>query len=108
MSKLTEPEIASRLPSARGWERHGDMIVRSWLFPTPKRALEFVGQVVAMAEDADHHPDILLSDRRVRLELSTHAHGGLTEQDFSFAAAVNGLPTETATLDADSPPTPEV
>ena len=45
MSKLSEPEILARLPLAKGWERHGDMLVRTWQFPSFRRAMEFVNQV---------------------------------------------------------------
>ena len=94
MAKLTEPEILEKLPTAKGWERHGDMLVRSWQFPSFRRALEFVNQVAALCERFDHHPDIVLSFRDVRLEVSTHADGGLTGRDFAFAAEVNALPTD--------------
>lgn len=94
MAKLSEPEIQAKLPAARGWERHGDMIVRSWQFPSFRRALEFVNQVASLAEKSDHHPDIILSYRTVRLELSTHSDGGLTDRDFAFAGEINALPTD--------------
>ena len=94
MSKLSESEILERLPDAKGWERHGDMIVRSWQFPSFQRALEFVGQVGAIAVKSDHFPDIILSYRTVRLEISTHAEGGITEQDFAFAREANALPSD--------------
>jgi 4a-hydroxytetrahydrobiopterin dehydratase len=94
MAKLTEAEILDRMPSAKGWERHGDMLVRSWQFPSFRRALEFVNQVAALAEKLDHHPDIILSYRSVRLELSTHTDGGLSERDFAFVAEIQTLPTD--------------
>lgn len=94
MAKLSEPEILEKLPAAKGWDRHGDMLVRSWQFPSFRRALEFVNQVAALAEKFDHHPDIVLSYRDVRLELSTHSDGGLTGRDFAFAAEINALPTD--------------
>ena len=94
MPKLSEPEIIAKLPMAKGWERHGDMLIRSWQFPSFRRALEFVNQVAAMAEKNDHHPDIILSYRKVRLELSTHSDGGLTERDFVLASELNALPTD--------------
>jgi 4a-hydroxytetrahydrobiopterin dehydratase len=94
MPKLSEPEILDRLPAAKGWERHGDMLVRSWQFPSFRRALEFVNKVAALAEKHDHHPDIVLSYRVVRLELSTHSDGGLTDRDFTLAGEVNGLPSD--------------
>ena len=94
MAKLSEPEILEKLPAAKGWDRLGDMLVRSWQFPSFRRALEFVNQVAALAEKADHHPDIVLSYRDVRLELSTHSDGGLTTRDFDFASEINALPTD--------------
>jgi 4a-hydroxytetrahydrobiopterin dehydratase len=94
MAKLSEPEILEKLPAAKGWERHGDMLVRSWQFPSFRRALEFVNHVAALAEKHDHHPDIVLSYRDVRLELSTHSDGGLTDRDFLMASELNALPTD--------------
>ena len=94
MAKLSEPEILDRMPTAKGWERLGDMLVRSWQFPSFRRALEFVNQAAALAEKQDHHPDIILSYRQVRLELSTHSDGGLTPRDFDFAAEINALPVD--------------
>jgi 4a-hydroxytetrahydrobiopterin dehydratase len=94
MPKLNEPDIVSRMSAAKEWQRLGDMLVRSWQFPSSRRALEFVGLVVALADRIDHHPDIILSYRTVRLELSTHADGGLTEDDFALAAEVSALPID--------------
>jgi 4a-hydroxytetrahydrobiopterin dehydratase len=94
MPKLSEPEIFAKMPTAKGWERHGDMLIRSWQFPSFRRALEFVNQVAVLAEKSDHHPDIILSYRKVRLELSTHSDGGLTDKDFELAAEVNAVPTD--------------
>jgi 4a-hydroxytetrahydrobiopterin dehydratase len=94
MSKLTEAEIAGRLPAAKGWERLGDMLVRSWHFPSSRRALGFVTDVVDLAERSGHHPDIVLSYRTVRLELSTHAVGGVTDADFSLLAQIETIPAD--------------
>jgi 4a-hydroxytetrahydrobiopterin dehydratase len=94
MAKMNEAEINDRMPTAKGWERLGDMLVRSWQFPSFRRALEFVNHVAALAEKHDHHPDILLSYRKVQLQLSTHDEGGLTDRDFAIAAEINALPTD--------------
>ncbi|MHB1561473.1 MAG: 4a-hydroxytetrahydrobiopterin dehydratase [Isosphaeraceae bacterium] len=94
MSKLSEPEILARLPMAKGWDRHGDMLVRTWQFPSFRRAMEFVNQVAAVLEKHDHYPDLVVSYRSVRIEISTHDVGGLTDQDFSIIAAINELPTD--------------
>lgn len=94
MSKLSEPEILVRLPMARGWDRHGDMLVRTWQFPSFRRAMEFINQVAAVLEKHDHYPDLIVAYRSVRIEISTHDVGGLTDQDFSIIAAINELPTD--------------
>lgn len=94
MSKLSEAEISARLPMARGWERHGDMLVRTWQFPSFRRALEFVTQVGAVIDKTEHYPDLIVSYRTVRIEISTHDVGGLTERDFELIAAIDEVPTD--------------
>jgi 4a-hydroxytetrahydrobiopterin dehydratase len=94
MAKLSEPQIQDQMPAAKGWDRLGDMLIRTWQFPSSRRALEFVNHAAALAERCDHYPDIILSYRTVRVELSTHADGGLTARDFEVASEFNALPTE--------------
>jgi 4a-hydroxytetrahydrobiopterin dehydratase len=94
MSKLTEAEIQERLPKAKEWERHGDMLVRTWQFPSFRRAIEFVNHAAAIFDKLDHHPDVVLSYRVVRVETSTHDVGGLSERDFVLIAELNEIPTD--------------
>ena len=94
MSKFTEAEIDQRLPEAKGWQRHGDMLVRTWQFPSFRRSIEFVNQVAALIEKTDHYPEIHINYRNVRVEVSTHDVGGLTERDFALITQMNTLPTD--------------
>lgn len=94
MAKMTEPEIQAQMPTVQGWDRLGDMIVRTWQFSSARRALEFVNQAVGQFERHDHYPEIILHYRSVRIELSTHCDGGLTPRDFQLASALNLLPTD--------------
>ena len=94
MPKLSESDIAARLPSAKGWERHGDMLVRTWQFPSFRRAVEFFNQVAGLVEKSDHYPDLVVNYRTVRIEVSTHDVGGLTDRDFSLIAEINEVPTD--------------
>jgi 4a-hydroxytetrahydrobiopterin dehydratase len=94
MSKLTEPEIVARLPMAKGWERHGDMLVRNWQFPSFRRAMEFVNQVGALLDKMEHYPDLILAYRNVRIEISSHDVGGLTQRDFDLISTINEIPTD--------------
>ena len=94
MQKLSEAEVIERLPKAKDWERHGDMLVRSWQFPSFRRAMEFVNRAAPMIEKIDHHPDIIVSYRTVRIEMSTHDVGGLTDLDFALIAEINEISTD--------------
>jgi 4a-hydroxytetrahydrobiopterin dehydratase len=92
---LDDAEIERRLDSLAGWRREAGgsaCIVRDWAFEDFASALAFVGRVGGAAEAAGHHPDILLHGwNKVRLTLSTHSEGGLTDADFKLAATVGEL-----------------
>jgi 4a-hydroxytetrahydrobiopterin dehydratase len=76
----------------KDWTEQDDALVRDFEFSDFAAALAFVNRVGQAAEEANHHPDILLHGwNKVRLTLSTHSEGGLTEKDRDLAAAINGL-----------------
>jgi 4a-hydroxytetrahydrobiopterin dehydratase len=54
-------------------------------------AMYFVNEVAALAEGENHHPDIAISFNKVKLSLSTHSVGGLSENDFIVASKVELL-----------------
>lgn len=92
MARLAEHEISERLSGVDEWRRDGDAISRELSFPDFTAAVAFVNAVAALAEAADHHPDIDLHGyNRVRLTLSTHSEGGLTAADFDLAARIDAL-----------------
>ena len=91
MELLSDEQIAERLSDSE-WAREDDEIVREWKFENFGRAMEFVNAVAEVAEGANHHPDILLHGwNKVRLSVTNHSAGGLTEADFRLAGAVDGL-----------------
>ena len=71
-----------------GWENNGKEITRLYKFKDFAEAMVFVNKVAGLAEAADHHPDIDIRWNKVRLTLSTHSAGGLTEKDFSLARQI--------------------
>jgi 4a-hydroxytetrahydrobiopterin dehydratase len=92
VAPLAEHEIEQRLTGSE-WTREGSLIVREWTFADFADAIAFVNRVAEAAEAANHHPDILLHGwNKVRLELSTHSQGGLTDADFALARQIDGLP----------------
>jgi 4a-hydroxytetrahydrobiopterin dehydratase len=88
MALLTETEIETLLARVPGWERHGSQIRRTWTFPDFAGSMAFVNRVAALAEAADHHPDIDIRYSRVTLVLSSHDAGGLTARDFALAERI--------------------
>ncbi len=74
------------------WRRDAQVIVREWKLDDFAGAIAFVNRVAEVAEAVGHHPDILLHGwNKVRLELSTHSEGGLTQADFEMAARIDAL-----------------
>jgi 4a-hydroxytetrahydrobiopterin dehydratase len=92
MALLSDTEIEQRLAGG-GWRRHEhDAIVRELELADFAGAIAFVNQVADLAERANHHPDILIHGwNGVRLTLSTHSEGGLTEADFALAGEIDRL-----------------
>ena len=88
MPGLSEDAISASLASLSGWERVGDVICRQFHFADFKAAMAFVNRVAGLAEEANHHPDILIEYDSVTLTLSSHDVGGLTERDFRLAARI--------------------
>ena len=88
---LSEQDIDSRLEESQ-WQREGDEIVHERRFDDFAQAMEFVNRVAEAAEEANHHPDILVHGwNKVRLSLTNHSAGGLTEADFEMATRIDKL-----------------
>lgn len=84
-------EIEQRLAGG-DWSRDGEAIVREYELTDFAAAIAFVNRVAELAERVNHHPDILVHGwNRVRLTLSTHSQGGLTEADFGLASEIDRL-----------------
>jgi 4a-hydroxytetrahydrobiopterin dehydratase len=91
MGLLSNDEVERGLAGSE-WTREGDAIARELKFDDFAHAMAFVNQVAEMAEGANHHPDILVHGwNRVRLTLSTHSEGGITQADLDMAHGIDGL-----------------
>jgi 4a-hydroxytetrahydrobiopterin dehydratase len=64
---------------------------RTFELPSFRDAIAFVGRVADLAEEANHHPDIAISYKKVTLRWTTHSAGGLTDLDYELAARTDGL-----------------
>ena len=96
MARLTDAEIEERLQGTE-WRREGDSIVRDIEREGFAAAMVLANAVAEAANAANHHPDILVHDyKHVRLTLSTHSAGGLTENDLGLAGTIDGLVADAA------------
>ncbi|HLM17196.1 MAG TPA: 4a-hydroxytetrahydrobiopterin dehydratase [Acidimicrobiia bacterium] len=85
---LDDDQITTRLGTLQGWVREGVEIVKTFELPTFPDAITFVTRVAERAEAANHHPDIDIRWRNVRIALTTHDAGGLTDLDFDLATEI--------------------
>jgi 4a-hydroxytetrahydrobiopterin dehydratase len=90
MSVLQKRDVDARLDELSGWKRHGDEIRKKYEFAGFAEAMAFVNRVAGLAEAADHHPDIEIKYDRVKLALTTHSEGGITEKDLELAGQIDG------------------
>lgn len=83
---LTRREAEKSLQGLPGWTLQDDTIEKEFRFNSYLEGLEFAYNVGKIAEKQDHHPDILIKWRRVKLSLSTHSIKGLSQNDLIIAA----------------------
>ncbi len=86
--KMNEEEIAARLAGLDGWSLSDDKLEREFLFRDFVEAFGFMSQVALHAEKQNHHPEWSNVYKRVKIALTTHELGGISERDFELAAAI--------------------
>lgn len=91
VEKLTEEQVAEMLVGLSQWSEINGAIQRTYQFKDFVHAMAFVNKIADMAESKQHHPDILIRWNKVTLTLSTHDAGGITDKDFDFAGASDGI-----------------
>ncbi len=94
---LNAEQVREHLRAVPDWRLSDDgrRIRREWRVKDFTTALDFFARIGQVAETEDHHPDLHLTGYcNVAIELSTHAVGGLTENDFILAAKIDQLPVE--------------
>jgi 4a-hydroxytetrahydrobiopterin dehydratase len=88
--KLSDDEVRDGLARLPGWTREGDVIVKVYELESFPAVVDFVGRIAELAEAANHHPDLDIRYRKLRVALSTHDAGGLTAADLSLAGEIEG------------------
>jgi len=88
---LTDAEINTQASRLSGWTVEGSKLHTTRKFKDFITAMEFVNQLVEPAESLGHHPDIEISYNKVKITLTTHDAGGLTQKDFELAEIISQL-----------------
>ncbi|NIP38705.1 MAG: 4a-hydroxytetrahydrobiopterin dehydratase [Candidatus Dadabacteria bacterium] len=88
---LSQQDIEKNLMGLDGWGQAGLEIEKQYRFNNFIESIGFVNKVAILAEKADHHPDILIQYSKVKISLSTHSEGGITEKDFSLAREIEAV-----------------
>ena len=88
MERLSAEEVKRRLEELEGWKLEGDYIVKEFSTKNWKTTMFVVNTIAGLAEVHWHHPDLEVGFKRVKVKLTTHEAGGLTEKDFELAREI--------------------
>ena len=94
---MNAAQVRKSLKKVSGWHliNDGKMIYREFIIQDFMAAIDLINRIGEIAQDANHHPNIHLTDyRKLRIELTTHDVGGLSQKDFIEAGKINDLPVE--------------
>ena len=90
-TRLDEAALAQLLASG-AWRREGNAITRTFTFKGFKDAMSFATRIAEAATQANHHPDIHIENyRTVRIVLTTHLTGGISDADVDLARRIDKL-----------------
>ena len=89
--KLTAAEMKERLVLLNGWQVKDDRLTRRFEFKDFGESLDFVNKVGAVAEAADHHPDITFGWGYAEIAFTTHDRGGITDVDFALSEKIDKI-----------------
>jgi 4a-hydroxytetrahydrobiopterin dehydratase len=89
--KLTDDEISTALTASAGWTLEAGQITKTYEFPSYLAGVTFVSAIAHLAEAMDHHPDLDLRYRKLRVALNTHDVGGISPLDFELARRIDAI-----------------
>jgi 4a-hydroxytetrahydrobiopterin dehydratase len=89
--KLSESDIRQRLSGLPGWALVNESLVRQVTLKSFPDAIAFATRLAFDAEARDHHPDLLISYKKVTITWSTHSEGGVTDKDVEGARLADAL-----------------
>lgn len=100
MKKLENKQVIEKLKEISGWQTDSALkkIEKNFLFSNFTDTVCFLNRIAEMAEEMNHHPDLHLTDyKHLKVVLSTHSAGGLTQHDFKLAFQIEEVAREAQT-----------
>jgi len=74
------------------WKVEDKSLVKEFKFANFSEAIDFINKILPFAEEANHHPDILVhSYKKVKIMMYTHTEDKITEKDYSLAKKINAI-----------------
>ena len=89
--RLSPDELAAALTQLPRWSGNVDGLRRTVELPSFRDAVAAIGAIADVAEEMDHHPDLDLRWRTLRVAVVTHSAGGVTELDLELARRIDAL-----------------
>ena len=90
----SDAQAHEMLASLKGWIIENNALVKLYPFTNYYQTMAFVNALAWISHREDHHPDLSVGYNKCRVEYSTHAIGGLSENDFICAAKCDALYTQ--------------
>ena len=87
--KLNDESIEGWLEGRSGWKRKDDTLVKDFNFNSFGESIVFVNRLASLADEHNHHPDINIRYGRIRVTLTAHDAGGLTQEDLAMAERID-------------------
>ncbi|RLJ71185.1 4a-hydroxytetrahydrobiopterin dehydratase [Hydrogenivirga caldilitoris] len=94
MERLSPEDIEGRLKELEDWSLEGNYITKVYETKNWKTTIFVVNAIAALAEAHWHHPDLEVGFKRVKVKLTTHEAGGITERDFKLAEDIDRIVKE--------------
>jgi len=91
MRILSDEEIQKKLTALDGWGWTQQGIQKRYQLADFLSVMNFVNRVADLAEEANHHPDIVINYDKVTFTLMTHDADGITEKDFDLASRIEAI-----------------
>lgn len=88
---LSDALAAQLLKDLPGWAQEGSTLVKTWQFGNYFETMAFVNATAWVSHQENHHPDLEVGYRQCLVRYTTHAIGGLSENDFICAAKIDAL-----------------